>query len=133
MAAQLAIKFAGRTCGRRWRKESAGPGAAPGAQRIDGAVAQMTPERGVECLEAAATVGALERHHCRKQIRVAADRALAELNEAAGDDVGALYRDGDRHAAIKAAQIIERAFDDGLAAVHFHSIRDGAPQALGAL
>ena len=57
----------------------------------------MRPERLVECIEAARAVGILERRHFLEQIGMAADRALAELDQAARDDVGALDRDADRH------------------------------------
>ena len=93
----------------------------------------MGPECLVEGIEAALAVGVFERLHFLEQIRVAADRALAELDQRAGDDIGAFHRDGDRHAAIKAAEIIQRPFDDGLAAVHVHGVADHDPHAFGGL
>ena len=62
--------------------------------------------------------------HFLEQIGMAADRALAELDQAAGDDVGALDRDADGHRAIEAAEIVERAFMMRLAAVHVHGVVD---------
>ena len=55
---------------------------------------------------------------------MAADRALAEQDQAAGDDVGALDRDADRHRAIEAAEVVERAFLHRLAAVDVHGVVD---------
>src|SRR4029077_20843265 len=64
---------------------------------------------------------------------MAADRSLTELDEAAGDDIGAFDRDADRHATIKAAKIIEGAFDDALAAMDVHRVVDGNAHALSCL
>ena len=71
--------------------------------------------------------------HFLEQIGMAANRALAELDQGAGDDIGAFDRDADRHAAIEAAEIIQRPFDDALAAVHVHRVVDRTPHALGRL
>ena len=64
---------------------------------------------------------------------MAADRALAELDQAARDDIGALDRDADRHRAVEAAEIVQRAFHDALAAVHVHGVVDRDAQPLGRL
>ena len=64
---------------------------------------------------------------------MAADRPLAELDQAAGDDVGALDRDADRHRTIEAAHVVERAFLHGLAAVDVHRVIDRHAQPLGRL
>ena len=93
----------------------------------------MAPEGLVERVESARAVGVFERHDLLEQIRMAADRALAELDQRAGDDIGAFHRDRDRHAAIKAAEIIQRAFDDRLAAMHVHGVVDGDAHAVGRL
>ena len=64
---------------------------------------------------------------------MATDRALTESNEAAGDDIGAFDGVADRHAAIEAADIIERPLDNRLAAVHIHRVVDADTHALGRL
>ena len=64
---------------------------------------------------------------------MAADRALAKLDQAAGDDVGALDGDAHRNRPIKAAHIIERAFLHRLAAVDIHGVVDADAQPLGRL
>ena len=133
MAAELPVERRRRAGVGRRREQSAGPGAAPGAERVGDAVADMAPERLVEGVEAARAVGVFQRQHFLEQIRMAADRALAELNEAAGDDIGAFHRDGDRHAAIEAAEIVQRPFDDAFAAVHVHGVVDRDAHALGRL
>ena len=61
---------------------------------------------------------------------MAANRALAELDQRAGDDVRAFNRDADRHRAIERSQIVLRPFDHGLAAVHVHGVVDGYAQPL---
>ena len=64
---------------------------------------------------------------------MAADRALAELDQRARDDVGAFDRDADRHRAIDAAEIVQRAVLHGLAAVDVHGVVDRDAHALGGL
>ena len=53
---------------------------------------------------------------------MAADRALAEDHQAAGQDVRALDRDRDRHHLVAAAEVVLRAEADALAAVHVHRV-----------
>ena len=60
-----------------------------------------------------------------------ADRALPEHDEIAGQDVGALDGDADRHRAIKTAEIILRTVDDGLAAMDVHGVVDRDAHPLG--
>ncbi len=115
------------------RKLAAGPRAHEGAERVGDAVPDMAPERLVELREPLPAVGILERRDLLEQVGMAADRALAELDEAAGDDVGALDRDADRHRTIAAAEIVERAFLDGLAAVDVHGVVGDHAQPLGRL
>ena len=133
MAAELSVERCRRSGIRRRGEQAAGPGAAEGAARIGNAVADMAPKRLIEGIEAARAIGVFQRHHFLEQIRMAADHALAELDQRAGDDIGAFHRDGDRHAAIKAAEIIQRAFDDAFAAVHVHRVIDGDAHAVGRL
>ena len=60
-----------------------------------------------------------------------ADRALPEHDQVAGEDIGALDRDADRHRAIEIAEIILRAVDHGLAAMDVHGVVDRDPHPLG--
>ena len=93
----------------------------------------MVREHLVESIEAAFAIGVFERLHFLEQIRMTADRTLAELDQRAGDDIGAFHRDGDRHAPIEAAEKIQRPFDDGLATVHVHGVAHHDPHAFGGL
>src|ERR1700730_1752824 len=96
-------------------------------------MAKMAPECAIEFIKPARGIAIFERGNLLEQIGMAADRALAELNEAAGDDVGALNRDPDRNSAIKAAEIIKRAFLHRLAAMDVHRVIGDNAQALGRL
>jgi hypothetical protein len=60
-----------------------------------------------------------------------ADRALPEHDEIAGQDVGALDRDADRHRAVEAAHVVLRAVDHGLAAMDVHGVVDHDAHPLG--
>ena len=60
-----------------------------------------------------------------------ADRALAEDDQVARQDVGALDRDGDGHGAVERAQIITGAVDHGAAGMDVHRVVDRAAHALG--
>ena len=62
-----------------------------------------------------------------------ADRALPEHDQIAGQDIGALDRDADRHRAIEIAQVVLRTVDHGLAAMDVHGVVDGDPHPLGGL
>ena len=64
---------------------------------------------------------------------MSADRALPEHDEIAGQDVGALDRDADRHRAIETAHVVLRAVDHGLAAMDVHGVVDRDPHPLGGL
>ncbi len=71
--------------------------------------------------------------HLAHEKRMAANRALAEDDQAARQDVRALDGDGDRRRHVALADVIFRAEHDGLAAVHVHRVvRDLAAQ-LGAV
>ena len=93
----------------------------------------MFPKHLVEGIDPAFAVAVFQRQHFLEQIGMAADRALAELDEGTRNDVGAFHCDRDRDAAIKAAEIIQRAFDDGLAAMHIHGVVDGDAHTVGGL
>ena len=62
---------------------------------------------------------------------MSADRALPEHDQIAGEDVGALDRDADRHRTIEIAEIVLRAVDHGLAAMDVHGVVDRDPHPLG--
>src|ERR1700674_5312582 len=64
---------------------------------------------------------------------MAANRALAELDQAARDDVCTFDGDSDGYGAIKAAEIIERPLHDSLAAMHIHGIVDRNTHSIGRL
>ena len=53
---------------------------------------------------------------------MAADRALAEDDQAARQDVRAFDRDRDRHHLVAAREVVLRAEHDALAAVHVHRV-----------
>src|SRR5262249_23463989 len=108
----------------------AGPSPHPGPKSVGEAVADMSPEGFVEGVESTLAVGILQCRHFFQQIRMTADGALTELDEAAGDDVGAFDGDADRHAAIEAAKVVEWALDDALAAMHTQSVVDRDAHAL---
>src|SRR5262249_45512898 len=105
IASQLAIETARISCDRSRCEHAAGPVVCPRAQGVDEAVADVPPKRAVEGVEAAGAVGVMQRRHFLQNIRMAADRALTELNKGAGDDVRTLDRDSDRHRTIKAAEV----------------------------
>ncbi len=68
-----------------------------------------------------------------QHVRVAANRALAINDQAAGQYVGALDRDRDGCGHVAAAEVVVRAHADRLAGVHVHGVvRDFAAQ-LGAV
>ncbi len=62
---------------------------------------------------------------------MAADRTLAEDDQVAGQDVGALDRDPDRRRAVQIAQVVERAIDHRLAGMDVHGVVDGGAQPVG--
>ncbi len=91
----------------------------------------MFPERLVEGVEALGAIALAERVHLIEQIGMRADRALPEHDQIAGEDVGALHGDADRHRAIEIAEIVLRAVDHGLAAMDVHGVVDRDPHPLG--
>ena len=64
---------------------------------------------------------------------MAADRALAEDHQAAGHDVGAFHRDGNRRRLPATAEVILRAQDDTLAAMDIHRVAGDFARHLGAV
>lgn len=94
-------------------------------------MADVFPERSVEGGEPALAIGVGQRVHLVEQIGMRADRALPEHDEIAGEDIGALDGDADRHGAMQIADIVLRAVDHRLAAMDIHGIVDRGPHPLG--
>ncbi|CFU09251.1 Uncharacterised protein [Bordetella pertussis] len=131
VAAELAVMDRRGSADRRARQQPAGPGPAPGPQGVGAGVAQMLPEQAMEGLQAALGVLVAQSQHLAHQVRVGADRSLAEYDQAARQDIGALDRDGDGHRAIQIAEIVRRTVDHRLAGVHVHRVVDRLAHALG--
>ena len=112
-------------------KQPAAPASAPGAEHRRKTVADMFPERLVEGLQPLGAIGFAERVHLLEQIGMRADCALPEHDQIAGQDIGALDSDADRHRAIEIAKIILRPIDHGLAAMDVHGVIDRDPHSLG--
>ena len=91
----------------------------------------MAPERLVESVEPLGAVALAQRVHFIEQIGMRADRALPEHDQIAGQDIGALDGDADRHRTIEIAEIVLRPVDHGLAAMDVHRVVDRDPHPLG--
>ena len=76
-------------------------------------------------------VGRLRGLHLGQHVGMAADRALAEDDQAAGQDVGAFHGDADGNLLVGAAQEVGRSEADALAADHVHAVVDDLARALG--
>ena len=94
---------------------------------VAAALAQMLAEHAVE---RGGIIG-LQRLNFGQHMVMAAERTLAENHQAAGEDVGAFYRDADRHGVVHRGQIIARAADHRAAAVDVHRVVDHFAQPLG--
>ena len=101
------------------------------AQTILDGKADMAEQRLVEIDQALLGIGILRRLHFRQQIRMAADGALAEDDQRAGQDVGAFNGDANRHLLVGAAEEIRRAEADALAANDVHAVIDHLARPLG--
>src|ERR1700686_3680664 len=93
----------------------------------------MPPEGAIELVEAARRIALLERQHFLEDVGMAADRALPELDQAAGHDIGAFDRDADRHRAIEIAEAIWWPCHRAFAAISVHGVIGGSSPPLGAL
>ena len=93
----------------------------------------MIPERAVEGIEPARLIVIFQSEHFLENIGMAADRSLAELDQAARNDIGAFHSYADRDSAIEAAEVVVRPFHDRLAAVHIHRVVDRDTQAFSGL
>ena len=87
----------------------------------------MTPEGFIEFIDRVLARGL----HFLQHPGVAADRTLAENDQRARQNIGALHRDRNRNLLVGTAQIIVRAHADTLAAVNVHRIIDHLAHALG--
>ena len=73
--------------------------------RVRHGKADVAPQRLVEGLQ----VALLRRVHLGEHVGMAADRALTEQDQAAGEDVGAFHGDADRDLLVGAAEEVLRA------------------------
>jgi hypothetical protein len=91
----------------------------------------VAEQRRIERTQRLGRIGALRGRHLAQHVRMAADRALPEDDEAARQDVGAL--DGDRHRVLHvgAAQEIRRPHADALAADDVHRVGDHIARTFG--
>ena len=103
------------------------------AHHVADAEAKMPEQRRIEFAQPTCTVFILRSVHLLEHIRVRADRALTEDDQAAREDIRAFHGDADRCLLIAAGQIIGRPHANALAAVQVHRIDDHAARALGAM
>ncbi|CAH0269650.1 hypothetical protein SRABI70_03448 [Pseudomonas sp. Bi70] len=85
----------------------------------------------VELQQRLVTVFTAGQGHFLEYVGMAANRALAEDHQVAREDVGALDGDEDRRTLPGTTQVVARAHDDALAAVHVHGVGDAFAAALG--
>ena len=94
-------------------------------------VSDVREQRGVEFARRLVSAHVLGGAHLAQHVGVAADRALAEDDQAAREDVGAFHRDADRHHLVAAPDPVVRPEADTLAAVDIHRVVDHFAHALG--
>ena len=110
---------------------AAGQGRAQRAQFVACHETDMAPEGAIEVVQALLAVRRLGRLHLGQHIGMAADRALAEDDQAAGQDVGAFDGDADGNLLVGAAQEVGRSQADALAADDVHAVVDDLACAFG--
>ena len=117
----------------RWHRGEIGSGEAhaPGAEAARPDEPQVGGESGIEIAQAFYRIRIPRRRHFLQHVRVAADRALAEDDQAARQDVGALDRDRHRHLLVGAAHEVVGAEADALAAEDVHGVVDHLARTLG--
>ena len=98
-----------------------------GPRQVADKIAHMPGQRAVEALQVV-LAGGFDLPH---QPGVAANRALAEDDHAAGQDVGALDGDPDRKRLVAAPEVVVRPHADAAATVHIHGIVDHLAHLLG--
>ncbi len=100
-----------------------------GTRGVGNGESHMAHEGPVELGHAGLAVGVASRGHFLQDIGMATHGALAENDQAAGKDVGALHRDRHRNDLVSAAEILFRSQADALSAVHIHGVvRDHAAE-----
>ena len=102
-----------------------------GAEAVLDGEADVAEQRLVKIDQAFAGIRVLRRLHFRQQEGMAADGALPEDDQRAGEDVGTLDGDADRHLLVSAAHEVRRAKTDPLAADDVHAVVDHLTRALG--
>ena len=101
------------------------------ACRVAGSEHDVLHQQVVEFLQGLVAVFTACQGHFLEHERVATDGALAEDHQVAREDIGALDGDEDRRPLPVPAQVVVRAHDDALAAVHVHGMLDAFTAALG--
>ncbi len=131
VAGQLAVELRGVGAGRRRTEARVHQPEQEGARGVRQREADVAPDERVEGLQAFPCIGQCRGLHFLEHVGMAADRALAEHDHAAGQDVGALDRDRDRRAFPGPAQVVARAQDHALAGVDVHRVLDDLAAQLG--
>ena len=121
----------GRDVGVHADQAGAGQRGAQRAQLVLHDEAHVAPEGAVEVMQTLLAVGRLRGLHLGQHVGMAADRALAEDDQAAGQDVGAFHGDADGNLLVGAAQEVGRSQADALASDHVHAVVDDLARALG--
>ena len=133
VAVELAVETLGVGIARGGAEGGVGHAEPQAAHGVGDGGADVPEQQVVEVAQALGAVGVGGRLHFLQHERVAQNRALAEDHQRAGHDVGALDRDRDRRGLPGAAQVVLRAEDDALAAVHVHGVADQLARHLGAV
>eukprot|EP00968_Pinguiococcus_pyrenoidosus_P008266 scaffold578_cov243-Pinguiococcus_pyrenoidosus.AAC.9 len=97
----------------------AGDGGSQGPRRVDHGMADDLGEVGVEALDVVAGLDGLDDV---EQMRVRAREALAELDQAARQRVGALHGDGDGHRRVRVGHEVAGSVADAGTAEHVHGV-----------
>ena len=101
------------------------------AQFVARRVHDVAGERAVELDRGCGAILVLRREHFAQHIGVAADRALAEHDQAAREDVGALHGNGDRDGLVATPHPVVGSQADALAAMDVHRIVNHLAYPLG--
>ncbi len=102
-----------------------------GAEQIRDGKGEMAVEGALEGGDALLLVGVLQRLDLGEEVGVAAERALGEGDQGAGEDVGAFDGDADRHHLIGALDVVRRPVADASAAMDVEGVIDALAHALG--
>ena len=85
-------------------------------------VAYVTEKRSIEFCKTTIAIGILSGLHFLQDEWVATDSALAEYDQAAGENIRAFDGDGNWHGLVAAAEIIFGAQNDAFTAMNVHCI-----------